>query len=133
MKYLLDTNTCIRYLNQRSQAVIRKLRSLADQDIAVCSLVKAELFAGAGKSNDPARTLAKQQFFLNRFVSLPFDDAAAAVYGPMRARLEQHGITIGSLDMLIAAIALANDLIVVTHNTGEYSRIVGLKIEDWES
>jgi tRNA(fMet)-specific endonuclease VapC len=132
MKYLLDTNTCIRFLNRRSESVIPKLQSLSEQDVAVCSVVKAELFAGAAKSNDPTRTLAKQQLFLNRFVSFPFDDAAASVYGPMRARLETRGITIGSLDMLIAAIALTNDLTVVTHITAEFGRIAGLKIEDWE-
>ncbi len=132
MKYLLDTNTCIRHLNQRSPAIIRKLSSLPPEDIAVCSIVKAEWFAGAAKSNNPATTFAKQQTFLNRFVSLSFDDRAAAVYGPMRARLEELGTPIGPLDMLIAAIAAANGLILVTHNTGEFSRIGGLKIEDWE-
>lgn len=132
MKYLLDTNTCIRHLNQRSPAIIQKLSKLSPEDIAVCSIVKAELFAGAAKSNDPERTLIKQQKFLNRFVSLPFDDRAATVYGPMRARLERLGTPIGPLDMLIAAIAMANDLILVTHNIAEFSRIDGLKIEDWE-
>lgn len=132
MKYLLDTNTCIRYLNQRSEPIIQKLTSLASQDIAVCSIVKAELFAGAGKSNTQTITLAKQQKFLNQFVSLPFDDDGAAVYGLVRATLEKAGTPIGALDMLIAAVALVNSLILVTHNTGEFSRIVDLQIEDWE-
>jgi len=132
VKYLLDTNTCIRHLNHRSEAITRKLSTLESDDIAVCSIVKAELFAGAGKSNAPDKTLAKQQTFLNRFVSLPFSDEAAALYGPMRATLEKAGTPIGALDMLIAAIAMANDLILVTHNASEFSRIAGLKIEDWE-
>jgi tRNA(fMet)-specific endonuclease VapC len=132
MKYLLDTNTCIRYLNQRSASIVNKLKSLSVDDVAVCSLVKAEMFAGAGKSSSPEKTLSKQKEFLNQFVSLPFDDAVAAVYGPVRANLEMAGTPIGALDMLIAAIAIANDLILVTHNDAEFSRIKGLKLEDWE-
>ena len=132
MKYLLDTNTCIRHLNQRSEAITRRLASLDSDDIAVCSVVKAELFAGAGKSNMPSKTLAKQQRFLNQFISLPFDDTAAVVYGTLRATLEKMGTPIGALDMLIAAIALANNLILVTHNTSEFSRIKSLELDDWE-
>jgi tRNA(fMet)-specific endonuclease VapC len=109
------------------------LGELSPDDIAVCSIVKAELFAGAAKSNTPEKILAKQQVFLNNFISLPFDDQAAAIYGPMRARLEKSGTPIGPLDMLIAAIALANNLILVTHNTAEFGRIQNLKIEDWEA
>ena len=132
MKYLLDTNTCVRHLNQRSPAIIQRLNSLPPYEIAVCSIVKAELFAGAAKSNTPVQTSAKQQEFLNRFESLPFDDIAAAIYGPLRARLEKLGTPIGPLDMLIASIAIANNLILVTHNTSEFSRVANLKIEDWE-
>jgi tRNA(fMet)-specific endonuclease VapC len=91
------------------------------------------MFAGAGKSNTPEKTLSKQREFFDQFVSLPFDDAVATIYGPMRAKLETAGTPIGALDMLIASIALANDLILVTHNTSEFSRIQGLKLEDWET
>lgn len=132
MKYLLDTNTCVRYLNRRSEAVIRKLKSVPESEIVVCSVVKAELFYGAMKSNYPQATLAKQQIFLNRFVSLPFDDAASSTYGKIRASLEIQGTIIGPNDLLIAAIALANGLTLVTHNTSEFGRVTGLSIEDWE-
>ncbi len=132
MKYLLDTNTCIRHLNRRSIPIIRKLSSLSSDDIAVCSVVKAELFYGAAKSDTPEKTLATQQRFLNRFASPPFDDAAAEIYGVERARLAKLGTPIGPNDLLIAAIALANDLILVTHNTAEFGRVDGLKLEDWE-
>ncbi len=132
MKYLLDTNTCIRHLNQRSQPIIRKMAELSADDIAVCSVVKAELFYGAAKSNFPEQTVARQQTFLGRFMSLPFDDRAAVIYARIRAQLEKLGTPIGPMDLLIAAIALANDLILVTHNTTEFGRIDGLKMEDWE-
>lgn len=133
MIYLLDTNTCIAYLNVRSNAVKRRLGRTKDRDIMVCSVVKAELFAGARRSRDLKRTLDKQRQFLGRFRSLPFDDRAADVYGRLRADLERLGKPIGSNDLLIAAIALANDLTLVTHNTREFGRIDGLRIEDWES
>ena len=84
------------------------------------------------KSNDPAQTRAKQQAFLVQFVSLPFDDDAAEVYAIIRARLEAQGTPIGPYDLQIAAIALANNLILVTHNTREFSRVPGLLLEDWE-
>ncbi|GJD22801.1 virulence-associated protein VapC [Rivularia sp. IAM M-261] len=132
MRYLLDTNVCARYLNGRSPTVRTRIRSTRREDIAVCSVVKAELFYGAMRSNDVERTLAKQQQFLNLFVSLPFDDAAAIIYGRIRAELTALGTPIGPNDFQIAAIAIANNLILVTHNTGEFSRINGLLLEDWE-
>lgn len=132
MKYLLDTNTCIQHLNQRSASIIRRLADLSASDIAVCSVVKTELFFGAAKSQTREQTLAKQIRFLDQFVSLPFDDRAAEIAGPIRAQLQKRGTPIGPLDLLIASIALANDLILVTHNTVEFSRVDGLRIEDWE-
>ena len=132
MRYLLDTNTCIRHLNQRSASIIRKMSSLSPSEIAVCSIVKAELFTGSSKSLSPQQTLAKQQTFLSKFVSLPFDDNAAVTYGSVRAALEKLGMPIGPLDIMIAAIALTHNLILVTHNTAEFSRIPNLTIEDWE-
>lgn len=80
MIYLLDTNACIVYLNRPMSGVRRRLECLSPQDIAVCSVVKAELFYGARRSKNPQRTLALQSAFLNNFVSLPFDDAAATIF-----------------------------------------------------
>ncbi|MBL8120314.1 MAG: type II toxin-antitoxin system VapC family toxin [Anaerolineae bacterium] len=133
MKYLLDTNTCIRYLNGRSQQVADRFNALDEGDAVVCSVVKAELFFGALRSQNPIKTLAGQKQFLSLFISLPFDDSAAEYYGQIRADLTVKGTPIGSHDLLIAAIALANNLILVTHNTREFNRVSGLKIEDWEA
>lgn len=132
MKYLLDSNTCIRYLNGRVPQLRTKVLAVLPEDMAVCSIVKAEMFAGAAKSQFPERSLAKQLAFFRRFVSLPFDDDAAAVYGQLRAYLEKLGTPIGGNDMLIAAVTLAHDLVLVTHNTSEFERVPGLVIEDWE-
>ena len=133
MNYLLDTNACIVYLNRRVSSVRQRLEALPKHDIAVCSIVKSELFYGAIKSSNPERSLGMQQEFLNQYVSLPFDDKAALVYGQIRAQLATLGTPIGPLDLQIAAIALANNLTLVTHNTREFSRVEGLQIEDWEA
>src|SRR5437762_14326998 len=133
MTWLLDTNACIRYLNGRSAGLQRKVDEATAGNLVVCSVVKAELFFGAAKSKDPAKTLANQQRFLSRFVSLPFDDGAAEAYARVRAALQSAGSPIGPNDLLIAAIALANDATLVTHNTSDFGRVPNLRIEDWEA
>jgi len=132
MIYLLDTNTCIQYLNRRNSAVVRKLTSISPTDVVLCDVVKAELYYGAHKGSRTEGNLALYKEFFGRFVSLPFDGRAAEIYGRLRAQLESLGTPIGGYDMLIASIALANDLILVTHNTREFSRVEGLQLEDWE-
>lgn len=132
MKYLLDTNTCIRFLNGRAPKVLQKLTVTDDREIAVCSVVKAEMFAGSEKSRDPQRSRNVQDVFFARYRSLPFDDEAADQYGKIRAHLERQGTPIGPNDLMIAAIAKANALILVTHNLDEFRRVPDLELEDWE-
>jgi tRNA(fMet)-specific endonuclease VapC len=132
MIYLLDTNVCIIYMNGKNDFLRHNFKSHSDADIVVCSVVKSELFYGAKKSNNPSRSLALQKAFLSRFISLPFDDTAAEIFGTIRTRLNTLGTPIGPYDLQIAAIALANDLILLTHNIYEFSRVEGLRIEDWE-
>ena len=133
MKFLLDSNTCIKFLNQRSPALIDRLTDTPDEDVFVCSVVKAEMFYGSERSARRERNLAVQRAFFGRYVSLPFDDAAAERYGVVRADLELRGQLIGANDLLIAAIALTHDLTLVTHNVSEFSRVNGLRLEDWEA
>jgi len=132
MKYLLDTNVCIRYLNGRSESVRRHVESLHPKNIVLCSVVKAELSYGAMKSANPARNIQNQKKFTNRFVSLPFDDDAAEIYGRIRSELEKSGRPIGPNDFMIAAVALNHDVTLVTHNTREFGRVKYLKMTDWE-
>ncbi|VXD17877.1 PilT protein-like protein [Planktothrix serta PCC 8927] len=132
MIYLLDSNSCIIYLNGRNEALRKRLESKQPSDIVVCSVVKAELFYGSRKSRNPNQNLNKQREFFQRFISLPFDDYSAEVYGQIRAQLEILGTPIGPNDLQIAAITLAHDLTLVTHNINEFQRIDGLKIEDWQ-
>lgn len=132
MKYSLDTNTCIRYINGRAPKLREKIPTVPARDIVVCSVVRSELAYGAAKSQTPERSAEKQQQFLEPYATLPFDNAAAGIFGQLRAYLEKQGTPIGPYDMQIAAIALAHDLILVTYNLKEFSRVPDLKIEDWE-
>lgn len=130
--YLLDSNICVDYLRGNKPSVVKRIASEPTQNIRLCSVVLGELCCGAYRSADPAKNLSLLSKFLGKFKSVPFDDAAAVVYGEERARLEKLGTRIGPHDMQIAAIALVQRLTVVTHNTAEFSRISGLAIEDWQ-
>lgn len=132
MIYLLDTNTCILYLTRRSLSIVERLVKIPRQDVVLCDIVKAELYYGAYRGTRLESNLALYQEFFGEFVSLPFDGNAAVAYGRIRAQLEALGTPIGPNDLQIAAIALANNLILVTHNTREFSRVDGLGLEDWE-
>ena len=131
MKYLLDTCVCILYINRKSQQVRDNIHKHNRSDMVVSSVTKCELYAGSAMSQTPIVSRAKQDRFLNHFDSLPFDDAAARQYGEVQAYLRRRGRLIQIPDMQIAAIALANDLIVVTSDTDDFGRIPDLKFEDW--
>lgn len=132
MTHLLDTNSCIDHLRKGAGSnVTTRLAAASPGSVILCSVVVAELLYGAYRSAQQTRTMSQVQTFCAPFVSLPFDDRAAAEYGRIRAHLAGLGTPIGPNDLLIAAIALANGLIVVTHNTGEFSRVPGLALEDW--
>lgn len=132
MKYLLDTNTCIRYINGRNPQIREHMRSIQDSDIAISTVTKGEMYAGSAKRQNPPRSRAMQDAFFIRFESLPFDEPSADAFGRIRAALEIAGTPIGPYDMQIAAIAQVHELIVVTHNLREFSRVKGLLVEDWE-
>lgn len=101
--------------------------------VVLCSVVVAELLFGALRSRDTARNLAEVQKFISGFVSLPFDDRAASEYARIRADLTARGMVIGPNDLMIAAIAVPNGLTLVTHHTAEFSRVTGLRLEDWQT
>ena len=130
--FLLDTNVCIQFLNGTSRSVIQHIRSRNPNEIAICSIVKAELLFGARNSQRIDANLQLLKRFYAPLQSLPFDDQCADEYGLIRADLTVQGEIIGSNDMLIAAVARANNAVLVTHNTWEFGRISGLELDDWE-
>jgi tRNA(fMet)-specific endonuclease VapC len=130
-RYLLDTNIIIHYLKNNNSPVGEKFVQIPIQQIYVCSVVKAELFYGAAKSNNPLKSKQVQKKFINYLSSFDFDDNAVEFYADIRASLEKQGTPIGGNDLMIASIALANELILVTANVNEFSRVQNLKIENW--
>ena len=132
--YLLDTNAWITSLRQPSAALAVKLHSTIPDDIQLCSVVLGELLYGVYRSPPTHRSknLALVADLQGRFLSVPFDDRAADEFGKIKADLTAKGTLIGPNDILIAAIALANGLTLVTHNTAEFSRVIGLTLDDWQ-
>lgn len=132
MKYLLDTNVCIRLLKGSSSSISNRIKSIDNDQIIVPSIVRFELYYGAFKSNRQEATLNTLQSFFDCFKSLPFDDDTSKICGKIRATLDRKGTPIGPYDLIIASMAIQHDLILITHNTKEFSRIEGLKFDDWE-
>ena len=130
MKYLLDTNICIYIIKNNPLAVREHFLRNAHDEIAISSIVVAELAFGAAKSQSE-RSMPKLMNFLASIQSLAFDDEAAFRYGKLRTDLESLGTPIGPLDTQIAAHALALDCVLVTNNEREFNRVPGLKIENW--
>jgi tRNA(fMet)-specific endonuclease VapC len=133
MIYLPDTNVCISFLRGKHTGVHARFKATAPDDIAMCDIVAAELWYGAHRSGQLAANAALLRIFLAPFRSLPFDHQAAEIYGGIRRDLELKGTPIGPYDLQIVAVALANDLTLVTHNTREFSRVPGLRLDDWET
>jgi tRNA(fMet)-specific endonuclease VapC len=131
MSFLLDTNVCIEILRGRNPNLQERLQRAGQENLAICAIVRAELLCGARLARDPARELARLAVF-DELQDYPFDSAAAEQYSLIRVHLQQQGRLIGAYDLLIAAIALAYNLTLVTHNTSEFSRVPGLQLEDWQ-
>ncbi len=134
MNFLLDANAWIGHLRQTTPTVTRRLSQHPPSDVALCSIVLAELLYGAERSHASYRAanFALVAGLRQQYVSLPFDDSAAEEYGRIRSHLANQGTPIGPNDLIIAAIALANKLTLVSHNTAEFSRVPGLALEDWQ-
>jgi len=130
LRWLLDTNLCIRVLRDRPAGLRERFNREADA-LCISTIVLTELLYGAEKSAHPDRNRQAVEQFAGRLVVLPFDDAAAAHAGEIRASLERRGLPIGGYDVLIAGHARSRGLIVVTGNLREFTRVEGLRSEDW--
>jgi tRNA(fMet)-specific endonuclease VapC len=133
MIYLLDSNIWIAILRTKFPQVATRYGATKRADIRSCSVVVAELRHGCAKSAKPVDNRAKLDALMMPVASLAFDDAAAEHFATIRRYLESHGKIIGPYDMQIAAIALANNCILVTSNTAEFNRVPGLALEDWQT
>ncbi|MCB1158402.1 MAG: type II toxin-antitoxin system VapC family toxin [Leptospiraceae bacterium] len=130
MKFILDTNICIHFLNGTSTKVKNNFLKYHNE-ICICSPVIAELYYGAFKSYHKNENVKRIDDFVDKITSLSFNNKAAYHYGLIRTQLEKGGTPIGPNDLIIAAIAVANNLTLVTNNIKEFSRIENLSLEDW--
>jgi tRNA(fMet)-specific endonuclease VapC len=131
MPYLLDTNVVIAILENPLGPPARRVKRERVEDLGVSSIVAHELFYGAFRSRRGTQNLRRLDGM--RFPIIDFDRDDARRAGLVRAELAARGTPIGPYDVLIAGQALARDLVLVTHNTREFSRVTGLRIEDWEA
>ena len=130
MGYLLDTNILSDLIRNPFGPVAQRIEAVGAKAVCTSIIVAAELRYGCAKKGSP-RLQARVEEILATIPVLPLEVPADADYGRQRAQLEASGQPIGGNDLLIAAHALALGLTLVTHNTREFSRIVGLQVEDW--
>ena len=130
MRYLLDANAIIALLNARTSPIAKRVRRHAPRDFAVSAVVIHELYYGAFKSQRVEQNVARVDAL--QFSVLEFDEEDARQAGQIRAQLASKGTPIGPYDVLIAGQARARELTLVTHNTSEFQRVPGLKVEDWK-
>jgi len=130
LRFLLDTNLCIRVLRDRPPSLREKFNREAD-GLATSTIVLTELLHGAAKSARPEANRSEVETFAARLEVLPYDAAAAHHAAEIRSALERRGRSIGAYDVLIAGHARSRGLIVVTGNRGEFDRVDGLMCEDW--
>jgi len=130
MQYLLDTNICIHIINERPEKLIQKFERHAEQ-LSISSIGLAELLYGAEKSARRLASIEAVANFTARLEVLPFAHGAAEHYGQIRTELERAGKPIGTHDLLIAAHARSEGLILITQNRREFDRVRGLRVESW--
>lgn len=133
MIFMLDTNACIAYLRRPLSPLAQRILATPPSDITMSTVTLAELFRGAHLSAKVAENLMAVDTFIARFTILSLNQPAAMIAGQIDAELAKQGLRIGPYDTLIAAIALANHLTLVTRNTSEFGRIPGLRLQNWEA
>jgi tRNA(fMet)-specific endonuclease VapC len=131
MTHLLDTCICIFLIRRKLPDIRSRFEAHPVGALCISSITESELRFGAEKSADPARNHRQLDHLLLTLPVVPYDAKCAAHYGEIRAHLERAGTPIVSMDLLIAAHARASGLILVTNNTGEFSRVPRLALEDW--
>ena len=132
LKYMLDTNLCVRVLRDRPATLRDKFNAEASS-LSISSVVLYELLYGAAKSARPTENRNAVEAFSERLQVLDFDADGALHAAEIRAELERSGNSIGGYDLLIAGHARSRGLIVVTNNTREFDRVDGLRLENWEA
>ncbi|HVA65194.1 MAG TPA: type II toxin-antitoxin system VapC family toxin [Terriglobales bacterium] len=131
MTYLLDTDLCLAVMRRRAPELRERFARLVRGEAAISVVTYGELRYGANKSRQPEQAAASLAEFVSLVPVAALDASAGAEYGRIRAVLEARGQIIGNNDLWIAAHAAALQLVLVTYNQREFSRVPGLKVEDW--
>ncbi|EIC21090.1 type II toxin-antitoxin system tRNA(fMet)-specific endonuclease VapC [Thiorhodovibrio frisius] len=130
LRYMLDTNIVI-YTMKNRPASVREAFKKQDGRMCISSITYMELVFGAERSSNPERNMRSLDGLVARMEVLPLDDSAAAHAGQIRAELAKQGTPIGPYDQLIAGHARSLGLVLVTNNESEFSRVTGLRLENW--
>ena len=130
LKYLLDTNILSDLVRNPQGDVAAQIAKAGEDSVCTSIVVAAELRYGAAKSNS-TKLVERINLILSALEILPLEMPADRQYAAIRHHLARQGTPIGPNDLLIAAHALSNNLTVVTANVGEFSRVPGLKVENW--
>lgn len=130
-RYLLDTNIASDAIKGNPARVRERLVSLSIRSVTISSVTQGELIYGLAKRGNPAALAALIHEFLIRVEVLPWTAEVANVYGALRASCASKGVTLGALDMMIAAQAVAADTVLVTRDKAFGHVKEGLKLEDW--
>lgn len=131
MKYLLDTNTCVLFMNRANASLSERLRRCHPSDVWVSVITLAELLHCVEHSDQRGASMEKLVVFRSRVQTLSFDEDAAGHFGVIHASLSHRGIRMGPFDTLIAAHAISAGLTLVTDNVREFRRVKGLRVENW--
>jgi len=129
MIYMLDTDTISNVVREHPK-VIKKLIKHENDTICISALTGAELFYGLEKKNSQ-RLFDEVRSVIGKCTIIDFDASQSELYGKIRVELEKSGTPLGNMDLLIAAAAISTGAILVSHNTKHFSKVKGLKIEDW--
>jgi len=129
MIYMLDTDT-LSHVVKKHPPVIKKLIKHEEDEICISAITNAELFYGLEKKKSQ-KLFNEVRSIIGKCTIVDFDASQSELYGRIRVELEKSGVPLGDMDLLIAASAMATGAILVTHNTKHFSRIKGLKVEDW--
>lgn len=129
MKFLLDTNICSAHMRRPARLAHRFIQHLGQ--LVIPTIVLGELYAGAYRHSNSPRLLALIGDLLLEVQVRDFDSACAEKFGQVRGQLLQQGISVSTVDLMIASVALVHNLTLVTNNTADFRSIPGLRLEDW--
>ena len=129
--YLLDTNICIYLIKKRPPEVLQRFQQIQIQQLYIPTITVFELYFGIEKNNSHSRNLKALEQFIAPLTVVDFSLQAAKKAAQIRATLQKQGLSIGAYDIQIAAVALAENMILLTNNTREFERVDGLLLENW--